>query len=537
MAELKRPLTKESPTVSDSSVEPLATDPASAGSRVARAPGIVTSLLEQLYRQEIAYCRWQGNEPWQADRAVPQGLDILLDRKDALRMAAILAQAGFKRVVPAAPPPDPGGEHHYLALEEDSGRIVHLHLRYHLAIGDERLSEYRLPWEPLVLSTRRLDRQAGMYVVDPSVEFLFLLVQVALDLRLGSRVRHRLGTPWCCPRRLREVHRRLRGDAGPVADLSRRLLGAAAADLVSDIVAAEPSFTKVGAFRRCAAPVLNGYRLYRRGGARWRRWWRELSVAARALSQGLARSPRPDGRMVPTGGVAIAFLGSDGSGKSTLLRETTAWLSGSLRTVPIYFGSGVGPSSLLRWPLLQAERLLRKRIPSVRERPWRRVPGPTASLRDRLRRAPWVAARVIWAVALAYERRGKLHTLTRARNRGLVVVCDRYPQNQFPDFNDGPMLRSWRDHPWRLLRGLAEWEGAPYRWAEHVVPDLVLKLHVRPDVAQRRKPDMELQDLERRAEAVRSLRFPGVTETVDIDADEPLEQVARRIRRCIWRKL
>ena len=44
MAELKRPLTKESPTVSDSS---------SAGSRVARVPGIVTNLLEQLYRQEI----------------------------------------------------------------------------------------------------------------------------------------------------------------------------------------------------------------------------------------------------------------------------------------------------------------------------------------------------------------------------------------------------------------------------------------------------------------------------------------------------
>src|SRR5207247_4522798 len=108
MAALQRPLTKESPAGSGSSVEPLATDPASAGSRVARAPGIVTSLLEQLYRQEIAYCRWQGNEPWQADRAVPQGLDILLDRKDALRMAAILAQAGFKRGVPAAPPPAPG---------------------------------------------------------------------------------------------------------------------------------------------------------------------------------------------------------------------------------------------------------------------------------------------------------------------------------------------------------------------------------------------------------------------------------------------
>src|SRR2546422_5564741 len=99
------------------------------------------------------------------------------------------------------------------------------------------------------------------------------------------------------------------------------------------------------------------------------------------------------------------------------------------------------------------------------------------------------------------------------------------------------MLRSWRDHPWRLLRAVAEWEGTPYRWAEHVVPDLVLKLHVRPDVAQQRKPDMQLQDLEKRAEAIRSLRFPDVTETVDIDAEEPLEQVVRRIRRCIWRKI
>jgi len=60
---------------------------------------------------------------------------------------------------------------------------------------------------------------------------------------------------------------------------------------------------------------------------------------------------------------------------------------------------------------------------------------------------------------------------------------------------------------------------------------------VRPDVAQRRKPDMQLQELEKRAEAIRSLRFPDVTETVDIDAEEPLEQVVRRIRRCIWRKI
>jgi hypothetical protein len=526
MAELKRPLTTESSAISDASVERLAADPPRAGSRVAAAPGIVTELLDRLHRQEIAYCRWRGNEHLQAEGDVTRGLDILVDRPDSLRMAAILAEAGFKRVVTAFLP-DPAGEHHYLALEEDAGSIVHVHLRYNLVIGDEQVSEYRVPWEPLVLSTRRLDRQAGMFVADPSVEFLFLLIRVSLDLRLGSRVRHRLGTPWCCPTRLRDVHARLQGDAGPVADLSRCLLGTAAGDVVSDIVTGGPSFTKVVELRRCVAPTLNRYRLYRRGP----------SLVARALFRGLARTAGLEGRMVPNGGVAIAFLGCDGSGKSTLLEETLAWLSGSLRAVPIYFGSGVGPSSVLRWPLLQAERLLRKRMRPERDRPWRRSTGQPASLRGRLSRAFWAAARLVWAVALAYEKRGKLHALTRARNYGLVVVCDRYPQNQFQDFNDGPMLGSWRDHPWRPLRALAAWEGTPYRWAEHIVPDLVLKLHVRASVAQQRKPDMQLPELERRAEAIRSLRFPGVTETVDIDAEEPLEQVARRIRRCIWRKL
>src|SRR5207244_10201031 len=179
-----------------------------------------------------------------------------------------------------------------------------------------------------VLSTRRLDQQAGMYVADPSVEFLFLLVQVAFDLRLGSFVRHRLGAPWCCPRRLREVHWRLRGDAGPVADLSRRFLGAAAADLVSEMVAGEPSFTKVREFRRCAVPVVHNYRLYRRGGARWRRSWRALCVGARNPSPGPARPRRPEGRMVPGGGGAVAFLGSEGIGETTPLLVNQALRAG-----------------------------------------------------------------------------------------------------------------------------------------------------------------------------------------------------------------
>ena len=491
-------------------------------------------LLDQLHRDDIRYCRWKSRAHEEAGTGRSAELDILVDRSDALRLAPVLAGTGFKRLLAAPSRADPSVEH-YVALHDESGQIVRLRLRYQLTLGDEHLEDYHLPWEPLVLSTRRLDRRAGVYEPDASFQVLLLLVHVMLKLDTGSRMRHWLGKPWCDPEALRELHCfRQRGNLETLGDLSQRLLGKAAGELISDMVAGEPSFAQVSAFRRYSAPVLAGYRRYRRGAAKWRRWCRRLLSV---LNRSPSRSSRSGGGTLPAGGVVVAFLGCDGSGKSTLAKEITAWLSGPLGVVPVYFGSGDGPSSLVRWPLLQAENFLRKRTRWARP-PTSPVPaGQSSSIRAQLRRGLWTTARAVWAVTLAYEKRGKLCRLTRARNRGFVVMCDRYPQNRVMGFSDGPLLSGWRGLSWRPLRALAEWEDIPYRWAEHIVPDLVLKLHVRSEVALGRKPDMNLDDLQKRGAAIRSLQFPAGTETVDIDANEPLDQVLREVKRCIWHKI
>ena len=48
--------------------------------------------------------------------------------------------------------------------------------------------------------------------------------------------------------------------------------------------------------------------------------------------------------------------------------------------------------------------------------------------------------RVVWALALAVEKRSKMRRARRARNRGMLVLCDRYPQTKILGFNDGPLL-------------------------------------------------------------------------------------------------
>ena len=146
------------------------------------------------------------------------------------------------------------------------------------------------------------------------------------------------------------------------------------------------------------------------------------------------------------------------------------------------------------------------------------------------------ALRALWALVLAFEKRRTLRRAWSGRNRGMVMICDRYPQNQIMGFNDGPLLNGWRHAGRRMRRAAGRWEAVPYQRAEAHPPDLVIKLHVSPDIARARKPEMQLDEIRRRERAVTSLRFPAST-VVDIDADRPWDEVLLEIKRRVWENL
>jgi hypothetical protein len=201
----------------------------------------------------------------------------------------------------------------------------------------------------------------------------------------------------------------------------------------------------------------------------------------------------------------------------------------------MYFGSGDGPSSLARWPLKLALRV------AAALKLWSPV-GRSASEsnRDAAGAGPHGEAgrpgfaRAVWALVLAREKAGNLRRAWRARDRGSVVVCDRYPQNQVLGFNDGPLLGRWSRSPSWLPRALARWESTPYRWAETRPPQLVIKLFVSPTVAIVRKPGMHAEEIERRLRALGSLRFPPQTRVLEVDADRPWEAVLLDCQRKLW---
>ena len=176
---------------------------------------VVRGLLARLHEADLAYCHWKSNEHLEAAIEGLTDLDILVDRRRDGELRRILADSGFKRFV--APPlrAYPGIED-YLALDRDTGRLVHLHLHHRLTLGERHLKGYRLPWEARLLATRRLDPATGVYVADPAIELVLLLVRAALKQRARDRARR------LAPRQRRASRRRFRARARLAAGACRR---------------------------------------------------------------------------------------------------------------------------------------------------------------------------------------------------------------------------------------------------------------------------------------------------------------------------
>lgn len=506
------------------------------GTIAAPALQVMRDLLARLQKEGIAYCHWKSNEHLRAALLGQTDFDILVDRFATPRLERVLAETGFRRFVAVAGRVYPGLED-YLGLDTATGALVHLHLHYELTLGEKHLKGYRLPWASVVLATRCRDESGAVYVTDPNLELLLLLVRAALKIRSRDRFRALLGRPYLRGGDRKEYDwLRQRVGEDRVLGFAAELLGEEACGAVRAILARGPSLRRLRRLVRLAAPRIEPHRTYGPVAARLRRWVGELRWLRAGLGRRYGRSLTPRRRVSPRGGLLIAFMGADGSGKSTLVDDTVRWLSWKIDARAVYFGSGDGPSSLLRWPLkLALGILLRAGLlhPGDGARS-RAQAGPRVA-----RRRSWYAraGRVPWALVLAREKRRTLRRAWRGRNRGTIVVCDRYPQNQVQGFNDGPLLAHWNGHRSVFLRRLARWEGAPYRGAEACAPDLVIKLRVSPPVARQRKPEMSVEEIIRRNRAIADVRFPASTAVLEVDADDALAEVVRKVRRFVWSAL
>ena len=499
------------------------------------ALSLVARLLERLHANSISYCHWKSNEHLGPAVEGITDLDVLVAREDAVLLAGLLADNGFKRFRTSAARTYPAIED-YLGFDEESGRLVHLHVHYQLTLGAQYLKGHRLPWEKHVLETRSFDAEHSVFVAAPEVELLLLAVRSVLKLRFRDRLNG--GRSALNPGARREWDWLLaRVQALRVLNLADHLLGPAATVALAPVLrSSAPTLRQFIACRRGLQRSMRVYGTYSPLEARARRWQREVAVVVARLRRRWLGGAVETRRTVVTGGVLVAFIGADGAGKSTMTGLVAKWLGWKVAVAATYGGSGVGSASGPRRILQRISGMLRRggrARPSTQAATTPRDVRTTSASGSRL----GVLKQVIWSLMLTRERRTRLTEAQRARNLGRVVLWDRFPQRQFPGLNDGPRLAHWIEHPSALLRAVARYEASAFEMAERCHPDVVIKLIVPFETARTRKPDTPPDQLRRKLEIVAALGYPAGTRVVEVDASQPLEAVLLDVKRIVWDSL
>lgn len=500
---------------------------------------VLTALFERLHADGFVYCHWKSNEHLLPALAGQTDLDLLVERNAAGTLAQTVCSMGFKRFVVKPGRGYPGIED-YLGFDPDTGRLTHLHIHYQLTVGAKFLKGHRLPWESEVLAGRVLDEAHGVYVADPNMELLVLVVRAAMKIRTRDVLGSFLGRT-SLPRKVTTELPWLveRIDPERLRALAVRLVGERAAGRLFALIASDrPTLPQLRAFGASVHPALSEYRIYPPVRARLRRWATEWTTFWHIVGAYARHGRRTSGRTPPQGGLTVAIVGADGAGKSTVTREMARWLAREVSTVAVYGGSGRGSASWSRRALQFLIRL-RRRVRPARPVPVAAPdtpPPPRAARGARLTGLRGLVA-IASTLLLARERRRKSHQVRRARGSGKVVICDRLPQGQFPGLNDGPRLSHWLDGGGALQRLAARAELAAIRAAELLPPDLVIKLHVSPEVALARHADTPPDEVRRKIEIVRRLRYPAATVVADVVADRPLPDVLLEVKRLIWETL
>lgn len=490
---------------------------------VARPPlPLLMQILDEFRRQELAYCHWRSRRRLPLALAGGSDLDLLIAREQQHRARAILLGQGFKHF-PELPHRDHPALSSWLGYDEASGRIVHLHLHFRLVLGTPLFKNYRLPWEDTILRRAEWHPALPVRVLDAASEALLLVVRAVVE------------PSWTDPVAMRQRSARRRKFEADREDLhaclARPVLRERAAevfpgdlaDLVTDAWFRPRPLEGQRQLRRRLRRELSAYRLNSLVEAQLRVAARAFLCVAGVVNKRGLHLARPYGRRSPGGGCIAAVIGVDGSGKSTMTAALRHWLGGEIDVMPVYFGTGAGRPGLLLLPFKLLAPLAGRLLPTkpkgashgrISDRP----PGPLYSVLI-----------IVWAIAAAAEKRSKLRAAYRAAGRGLVVLTDRFPQNEDADYNDGPLLPRLRGVPRRLQVA----EERTYALAGRPPPDLVLRLDVSPETAARREPDMDATVIRKRIEAARRLEFRGAR-VVPVDAERPLAEVIRAAKREIW---
>lgn len=462
---------------------------------------------------QLCYCHWKSNEHLMPGLIGDTDLDVLLSESDRLKGVEILRQLDFLKCKSQFGSRYPKVDD-WIGFDNETGKLIHLHLHYQIVTGHKGLKEYNLPWTMQVLENRIQDPETGVFISSPNFEIVTLYTRIALKVSLNDIFNSYLGKYHIDKSFLIEIeYLKKRVCWEEVESIVFKYYGRYSAQVV-DLLKNETLTTKdIFALRKIAESVFRSVSRYKYF-YRFLEFYYKYALKFRKFLR-LKLHQFIVTRKVPEmeNGLQIAFLGQDGAGKTTVTTIIRKWWDWKMDVQLVYLGSGENYHSWRKWLLHKLPRSFGFKT----VRAWLTLSKYKALSKD----------------VLKTIRKGE-----RYANKGGLVIYDRYPQIQYAGISDGPKIRElFLNKSPRLLRwvfeSFANSEERYLKQATEHQPNIVFKLVIPPEESVRRKPENVLETMEIKHNIIKSLQFEN-SDVYVIDATMPFEEEILMIKRIIW---
>lgn len=501
---------------------------------------IVKELINKLNENNIDYCHWKSNQHVKYIFTGIDDIDMLISQKHINKLNIILNELNFKRFTLPKKRSYIGIED-YLGFDKSSGKFTHLHLHYKLTLGEKFLKGYQLPFGQYLIDNRIFDEENKIYISSHEDELWLLLIRQAMKLRHRDYIKLLLGKDIFGISSNNELKWLISNvDEKIFINKINFLFSDEIVQQLSKMIDNKFDFFQERKLQSILKKELKCYRNYSTIKTVLIRWSREWFRVCQEFHNRIYFGAKCYRRQSIVGGKIISFIGPDGAGKTSVLREVTKRYKAVLDVNNIYLGSGDGSSSLLRKPLKIMYSFFLKN--GILNRNSKEISADGKISRYREGKKAFIIRKIgeyPWIYVLAKERKKKIKKVSKFRNRGYLVLTDRFPQTQIIDYCDGPKyyLNEEKKNNIRT-RLIAKYEKRCFVLANLVKPDAIIIFNVSSEIAYNRKPDeIKIESHKELMNKILQLDFGKYTNRYIVDANNTFEEVVHDCMDIIWENL
>ena len=478
-------------------------------------PPLVDRLFGCLNTGNVQYCLWKNSHEVTQSARGEEDFDLLIRRSQFTLFQGLVSNLGFREA--KSKYSSHPFTYHFYGYDESYDVILHLHVYTRLITGESHSKNFHLPFERELLRSARSGLN-GYRVPGGWEQFVVFLVRYYIKVSC-------LPGMYLLLKRCRNISDEYKHIKGEIPEDDRRL-----EVLLKDwgitkkiFLSMKNGFDGPGP---SVAKMLTGQRV-RFSFWRWRRYGvfegvlvRYFQIAYRMINK-IAFGYK---KRFENGGIIVAVTGTDGAGKTTVSDSLKEWLARHFDVRRFHMGRP--PSALLTVPHRIAWGLWKSSIGNREKRSYtRKASGGSIPM-------------ALHYVCIAWERARLGRRIQRLRNKGFVVICDRYKSESLGRM-DGPRINAWRKKS-GVIRVLGGWEQRLYRQIPKadLAVDLVVSLRVAIERNRLRGRDKRESDDKIKARHKERKEVRYAADLIDkINAGGSLSGTVQLAKKSLWNAL